>query len=87
MLRPQPLELTASDEMVALENINVLQQNGFEIDVDGEASVGQGNKLKLTAQPVSKNTTFDMKGGLNNDNIFWALVLLRRIWLAFLFLL
>lgn len=67
MLRPQPLELTASDEMVALENINVLQQNGFEIDVDAEASVGQGNKLKLAAQPVSKNTTFDMKGGLNND--------------------
>ena len=70
LLRPQPLELTASDEMVALENINVLQQNGFEIDVDSEVSVGQGNKLKLTAQPVSKNTTFDMKGGLNNDNCF-----------------
>ena len=66
--RPQPLELTASDEMVALENINVLQQNGFEIDVDAEASVEQGSKLKLIAQPVSKNTTFDMKGGLSNNN-------------------
>ncbi|KIM43925.1 hypothetical protein M413DRAFT_371356 [Hebeloma cylindrosporum] len=65
LFRPQPLELTASDEMVALENINVLQQNGFEIDVEAEASIGQGSKLKLTAQPVSKNTTFDMKGGLN----------------------
>jgi len=61
LFRPQPLELTASDEMVALENINVLQQNGFEIEVDAEASAGQGRKLKLTAQPVSKNTTFGMK--------------------------
>jgi len=48
--------------MVALENIDVLQQNAFEIDVDAENSTGQGRKLKLTAQPVSKNTTFGMKG-------------------------
>jgi hypothetical protein len=71
--RPQPLELTASDEMVALENIDVLQQNGFEIDVDTEASAGQGSKLKLTAQPVSKNTTFGMKGAVRwrIGDIFW----------------
>jgi len=60
--------------MVALENINVLQQNGFEIDVDAEASVGQGSKLKLTAQPVSKNTTFDMKGALSNNNSLCGLL-------------
>jgi hypothetical protein len=45
----------------------VLRQNGFELDV---ADIQPGNdddvqmcpKLLLTAQPVSKNTTFDMHG-------------------------
>jgi len=60
--RPQGLELTASDELLALENIDVLRQNGFEIDIDEEGAVGRGSKLKLTAQPVSKNTVFNMKG-------------------------
>ncbi|KDR71586.1 hypothetical protein GALMADRAFT_75007 [Galerina marginata CBS 339.88] len=61
LFRPRPLELTASDEMLALENMGILRQNGFEIDVEEEQSVGQGSRLKLTAQPVSKSTVFDMK--------------------------
>jgi DNA mismatch repair protein PMS2 len=61
-LRPQPLELTAADEMLAMENIEVLQQNGFEVDVDDDTGSGLGHRLKLVAQPVSKSTTFDMKG-------------------------
>ena len=62
--RPQPLELTAADELLALENIDVLRQNGFEIDTnqDGDVASGQDRRLKLVAQPVSKSTVFDMKG-------------------------
>ncbi|KDQ51775.1 hypothetical protein JAAARDRAFT_73425 [Jaapia argillacea MUCL 33604] len=60
LFRPQPLEFTAADELVAIEKIDVLRQNGFEIDVDEEAPSGQG-RLKLTARPVSKSTVFDMK--------------------------
>ncbi|KAF9484575.1 DNA mismatch repair protein MutL [Pholiota conissans] len=61
LFRPRPLELTASDELVAIENIDVLQQNGFEVEIDQEATIGQSSRLKLTAQPVSKGTVFDMK--------------------------
>ena len=51
--------------MIAIENVDVLRQNGFELDVDEEGSEGSsGSRLKLTAQPVSKSTVFDMKGNL-----------------------
>ncbi|OCH89384.1 DNA mismatch repair protein MutL [Obba rivulosa] len=61
LYRPQPLELTAADELLAAENIDVLRQNGFEVEIDEIAAPGQGSKLKLVAQPISKNTVFDMK--------------------------
>lgn len=69
LFRPQPLNLTAADELVALENIDVLKRNGFEvspvevsagIDCDEEES-SPSARLHLIAQPVSKDTVFDMK--------------------------
>ena len=57
---PQVLELAAADEIVALENIEVLRQNGFELDVSEDLAPGQ--RMQLTAQPISKSTVFDMKG-------------------------
>ena len=51
--------------MLAIENIDILKQNGFEIDVGPENAISEGNRLMLTAQPVSKSTTFDMKGILH----------------------
>jgi DNA mismatch repair protein PMS2 len=56
------MELTASDELLAMENMDILNQNGFEVEVDGEGECGHGCRLKLTAQPISKSTVFDMKG-------------------------
>ncbi|KAJ7279404.1 MutL C terminal dimerization domain-containing protein [Mycena rebaudengoi] len=66
LFRAQPLELTAGDELLALENIDVLRQNGFEILLQAENNVddgvsGHSRQLLLTAQPVSKGTVFDMK--------------------------
>ncbi len=58
--RPRALELTAADELVAFENISVLQQNGFEVAIEGDQPAGQ--RLKLVAQPVSKQTEFDIQG-------------------------
>jgi DNA mismatch repair protein PMS2 len=58
--RPRVLELTAADELVALENMEVLQQNGFEVGF--EADQPAGRRLRLLAQPVSKNTEFDVQG-------------------------
>ncbi|GLB43816.1 putative DNA mismatch repair protein [Lyophyllum shimeji] len=48
LFKPQAMELTASDELLALENMDVLRQNGFEVE---EADVDE----------VSKSTVFDMK--------------------------
>ncbi|THH06569.1 hypothetical protein EW145_g3991 [Phellinidium pouzarii] len=59
-LRPRPLELTAGDELLAIDGIEILRSNGFEISVDEDAEPSQG-RIKLVAQPVSGSTSFDVK--------------------------
>jgi DNA mismatch repair protein PMS2 len=61
-IRPQFLELTAADELLAIENIEMLRQNGFEVVEVDDPNTGLGHRLQLVAQPVSKSTDFDMKG-------------------------
>jgi hypothetical protein len=61
MDRPKPLELTAADELLAIDNVDVLRRNGFEMEIDDSPPDG-GSRLKLLAQPVSKATVFDMRG-------------------------
>lgn len=62
--RPRALELTATDELVAIESMDVLRQNGFEIETEEGDTEHDGRRcrLKLVAQPVSKATVFDTKG-------------------------
>ena len=43
-----------------MEHLDVLRLNGFDVEVDENASVGE--RVKLTAQPVSKDTVFDVGG-------------------------
>lgn len=62
LYRPKPLELTAADELTAIENLGVLRANGFEVDIDEEKPPGRGERVKLVAMPVSKETVFDFKG-------------------------
>ncbi|KAI9060339.1 DNA mismatch repair protein MutL [Trametes sanguinea] len=59
LFQPQVLELTAADELIALENVDVLRQNGFEVEVFEDRPPGQ--RVQLIAQPISKSTVFDMK--------------------------
>ena len=54
------LELTAADELVALENMSVLQKNGFEVAVEEDQPAGQ--RLRLVAHPVSQDTENDIQG-------------------------
>ncbi|KAJ7641827.1 MutL C terminal dimerization domain-containing protein [Roridomyces roridus] len=62
LFRPQPLELTAGDELLALENLDLLRQNGFEVSATtADDDEGGSSHLSLTAQPISKSTVFDMK--------------------------
>lgn len=48
--------------MMALENLDVLRQNGFEIEVDEEVDPEESRRLKLLSIPVSKSIVFDVKG-------------------------
>lgn len=61
LFRPEPLELTAADEILAVENIDVLKRNGFEVVRQGGDDEEEEGRLHLVAQPVSKDTVFDMK--------------------------
>ncbi len=54
------LKLTAADELVAPENMSVLQQSGFEVVLEEDQQAGR--RLRLVVQPMSKNTKFDIQG-------------------------
>nr|WJN24957.1 mismatch repair protein [Tranzscheliella williamsii] len=59
LIVPRPLELSASDELVAIEHQETLLSNGFEIMVS-ESGL-PGTRVKLVAQPISKTTVFGVK--------------------------
>lgn len=59
LIVPRPLELSASDELVAIEHQETLLSNGFDISVS-ETGL-PGTRAKLVAQPISKATVFGVK--------------------------
>ncbi len=61
-LRARKLELTSADEITAMENLPVLEANGFKVAVDNDAPYGRGERISLLAMPISKSTVFDFKG-------------------------
>ncbi|KAJ8522796.1 hypothetical protein ONZ45_g689 [Pleurotus djamor] len=65
LLKPIDLELTAADELIAVENMHVLQSNGFDVLVSPESDDGDDmtsrKRLQLLAQPTWRNSfTFCM---------------------------
>lgn len=60
--RPRAMQLTAADELVAMENLDALKANGFEVAVNEDAPPGRGERVSLKAMPVSKETAFDFHG-------------------------
>ncbi|XP_052892217.1 mismatch repair endonuclease PMS2 [Anopheles moucheti] len=53
---PQPLELTAVNEMVLIDNLDIFEMNGFKFEVDGAAPTTR--KVRLIAKPYSRNWEF-----------------------------
>jgi len=48
---------------MAIDNMEVLNRNGFEITVDDSEDRDPSKpRLGLVGQPVSKSVTFDMRG-------------------------
>lgn len=62
LIRPQPLRLSAADELMAIDNMDILNRNGFDIVVDdSEDREPSKTRLSMVGQPVSKSVTFNMK--------------------------
>ncbi|CAA9995215.1 unnamed protein product [Nesidiocoris tenuis] len=53
---PQPLELTAANECILMDNLDVFKKNGFEFLIDPEAPATK--KVSMTAVPLSANRVF-----------------------------
>ena len=56
LISAMPLELTASEEIIVMDNLDVFKQNGFNFAIDPDAVPGQ--RLALTSMAFSKGTTF-----------------------------
>lgn len=60
LVRPLPLELTAGEEMVVIDHLDVFAKNGFTFQVDANAPATR--KLKLLSLPFTKHTQFGPDG-------------------------
>ena len=56
MVRPQPLELTAVNEMILIDNLKIFEMNGFKFEIDEQAHPTK--RVKLLKKPFSKNWEF-----------------------------
>ncbi|XP_078521274.1 mismatch repair endonuclease PMS2 [Lissotriton helveticus] len=59
LIAPQTLNLTAVNETVLVENIEIFRKNGFDFLLDDNAPVTE--RVKLISLPTSKNWTFGPK--------------------------
>ena len=58
--RPKPLEQSAADEAIVRANLDVFRFNGFDCDIDDTAPAGR--RVRLTAVPYSRSTSFSSRG-------------------------
>lgn len=56
LVNPKPLELTAANENILIDNIDIFTKNGFNFNINEDAE--SRNKISLTAIPMSKNYQF-----------------------------
>ncbi|XP_053936535.1 mismatch repair endonuclease PMS2 [Cuculus canorus] len=56
LIAPQNLNLTAVNETVLIENLEIFRKNGFDFEINENAPVTQ--RVKLISLPTSKNWTF-----------------------------
>ncbi|TLD26690.1 hypothetical protein PspLS_04958 [Pyricularia sp. CBS 133598] len=60
LVRPKPLELTALEEEIIIENQKALETNGFIVDVDESGDSPVGSRCRLLSLPLSRETTFSL---------------------------
>ncbi|KAI9622898.1 hypothetical protein H4Q26_014837 [Puccinia striiformis f. sp. tritici PST-130] len=59
LLIPKWLDLTAAEEITVMDHLDLLELNGFSVQVDESARVG--GRVHLLAQPVSGNTSWEFQ--------------------------
>ena len=59
LIVPQNLELTAANEVILMDNVEIFQKNGFYFEIDHNAEAMK--KVKLVSLPMSKNWTFGVE--------------------------
>lgn len=59
LVYPKTLSLTALEEEIVAENLDVLEQNGFILTID-PSSQDVGGRCQLVSLPVSRETTFSI---------------------------
>lgn len=60
LVRPKPLELTAIEEEIVLENRAALEANGFQVETDTSGDEPVGSRCRLLSLPLSRETTFSL---------------------------
>jgi DNA mismatch repair ATPase MutL len=55
-VHPQPLQLSAVNEQILIDNLRIFEQNGFKFQIDEEAEPNK--RVKLTAKPMSGSYCF-----------------------------
>ena len=58
LVHPHPLQLTAIEEEIVLENHDALLNNGFVVDIDTTGNLPVGQRCHLISLPMSKEVTF-----------------------------
>ncbi|TEY39033.1 hypothetical protein BOTCAL_0471g00110 [Botryotinia calthae] len=59
LVYPKTLSLTALEEEIVAENLDILEQNGFILTID-QSSQNVGGRCQLVSLPVSRETTFSI---------------------------
>ncbi|KAI7865719.1 hypothetical protein BDF14DRAFT_1883304 [Spinellus fusiger] len=57
LIRPQTLSLSASDELVVMDNLDVFKANGFELEVHPDNPSTE--RIHVVSQPANKSILFD----------------------------
>lgn len=60
LVNPKPLDLTAIEEEIILENNTALLRNGFVVAMDTTGASPVGRRCKLLSLPMSKDVTFSV---------------------------
>ncbi|KAI5291791.1 hypothetical protein KEM54_006702, partial [Ascosphaera aggregata] len=61
LVQPKTLDLTAVEEEIIIDNIPLLEKNGFVIDVDTSGDEPIGRRCRLISLPLSKEVVFGLQ--------------------------